>query len=332
MKRGIAFLLMSLTCSPALAATSLPVGKCVNTANMLETSRTESSWGGKKLDADDFRRMRAAGFATVRIPVNWYAHPGTKPGQAVDPKWLKRVGLAVDQALASGLNVVLNSHYFEPIHADPERGAPLLAKVWSEVATHFRTRPNTRLWFEIENEPHDKLTNANLKASFAPALAAIRKSNPLRPVIIGGENWSGVDSLATLELPDDPNIHPTFHYYEPFDFTHQGADWVKPTFPLGRQYGSDADKVRLAADLAKVKAYIARTGRTPFMGETGAYDRAPLDQRIAYHTAIDQAFAGTGVGICAWGYTNSFPFWDQKTRSWLPGLLEAFGLPATSRK
>jgi endoglucanase len=31
-------------------------------------------------------------------------------------------------------------------------------------------------------------------------------------VIVGGQNWSGIDSLATLQLPDDPYVVPTFHY------------------------------------------------------------------------------------------------------------------------
>src|SRR3546814_12632681 len=67
------------------------------------------------------------------------------------------------------------------------------------------------------------LTNANLLATLAPALAAIRATNPTRAVVIGGENWTGIDSLATLDLPDDPNAYPTFHYYDTFAFTRQGA-------------------------------------------------------------------------------------------------------------
>src|SRR3546814_20509250 len=93
--------------------------------------------------------------------------------------------------------------------------------------------PEARLLSEISNEPPDKLTNANLLATLAPALAAIRATNPTRAVVIGGENWSGIDSLATLDLPDDPNVYPTFHYYAPFDFTHQGATWVDPS-QIGR--------------------------------------------------------------------------------------------------
>ena len=312
----------------ALAAEPLPVGTCINMGNHLEPER-ESGWGGKRVEAADFARIRAAGFDTVRIPVRWMNKSEPKPPHALDPAWLARVGEVVDRALAADLNVILNSHHFDAVHSDPAAGAPWLAAVWRQIAARFADRPSARLWFEIENEPHDRLDNANLVATLAPALAAIRASSPDRPVVIGGGNWSGIDSLATLELPDDANVHPTFHYYEPFDFTHQGASWAGPVPRAhSRDYGTRADAERLAADVAKLRAYVARTGRTPFMGETGAYDGGTsLAERIEYHTAVREAFTPAGIGICAWAYTNTFPFWDRGRERWLPGLRAAVGLP-----
>ena len=304
----------------------LPVGVCINAGNHLE-AESEGAWGGKTLEASDFTNIRAAGFQTVRIPVRWDNKTGDAAPYTIDPMWMNRITEVVDEALAADLNVILDSHNFLAVHSDPAGSTAKLADVWRQIAAHFATRPKHRLWFEIENEPHDKLTNANLVATVSPALAAIRETNPDRPVIVGGENWSGIDSLATLDLPDDPNIHPTFHYYEPFDFTHQGANWVDPAPPMGRTYGTEADRARLVADVAKVRAYITRTGLTPFMGETGAYDKgASLDQRVAYTKAVHDAFAELGIGMCGWAYTNTFPYYDYKAKRWLPGMRSAAGL------
>src|SRR3546814_18925647 len=120
------------------------------------------------------------------------------------------------------MNFSLHSHLFDALDKEPAGTAPWLAGVGKQVAARFADKPEAKLWFEISNEPHDKLTNANLLATLTPSLAAIRATNPTRAVVIGGENSTGIDPLATLDLPDDPNVYPTFPYYDPFDFPSPG--------------------------------------------------------------------------------------------------------------
>lgn len=323
----LAALLISGVAAPALAKTdSLPIGRCVNMGNSLETP-TEGSWGGKKIDAADFKRIADAGFNTIRLPVRWSTRASDTAPYSIDPAFMARVKTVVDDARKVGLNVILNSHHFEEIHKDPS-GANIakLAGMWTQIATAFADQPESNLWFEIENEPHDKFNDSNLLKVLNPALAEIRKSNPTRPVIIGGEFWSGVNSLKTLQLPDDPNIVPTFHYYDPFNFTHQGATWVDPSPPLGRKYGGPEDQKLLQDDLQKVRDYAARTGKTPFMGEFGAYSTVSIEDRVNYQKTIRVAFDQIGIGMCAWAYTNTFPLWDQEKKAWVPGMRDAMGL------
>src|SRR3546814_4259166 len=65
----IPFLLSAalLLAVPAAAeeAKGLPVGACINMGNSLETM--VESQDGKRIDAADFARIRAAGFTTARI-------------------------------------------------------------------------------------------------------------------------------------------------------------------------------------------------------------------------------------------------------------------------
>ena len=316
-----------LSASAAAHDRALPVGQCINLGNTFEVGKAHKLGNGAATAAD-FKRIAAAGFETVRIPVRWDERSLSSPPYTVDPAWMDAVQAAVDQAQAAGLKVILNSHHFEPIHETPLAVQPWHTAIWRQIAERFAGYPDDRLWFELENEPHKNFDHSNLVQVLAPALAAVRESNPDRPVIIGGENWSGIDSLATLNMPDDPHVIPTFHYYTPFDFTHQGASWVSPDIPPpGRVYGTEDDRKTLAEDVAKIEAYRKRTGLTPFMGETGAYDlHVPLDQRIAYHAAMREAFAPTGVDMCVWAYANTFPFYDRKGGAWLPGMLEALGL------
>ena len=305
---------------------SLPIGACINLGNHFETP-SGGEHPGKRLDAGDMANIRAAGFNTVRLPVNWRSQSDPNPPYQIDPQWLARVSDMVDAALANGLNVIIDSHHFFAVNTDPDANTVRLAAIWKQLATHFAQKSPKRVWFELHNEPHDSLTNDNLMKVLGPSLAAIRSVSPTRPVIIGGEHASHVDSLATLELPSDPYVFPTFHYYEPFFFTHQGATWGKgKPPPLGRVYGIPGDAERLVTDTQKVRNYIQRTGKIPFIGETGAYDTAPLPQRVRYVRAVHRAFTPLGVSQCYWGYTNTFPFYDYKAQRWLPGMLGAIGL------
>lgn len=298
----------------------LPIGKCVNMGNHLEAP-SEGEWGRAIAD-DDFQIIKAAGFDSVRIPVKWSSHAMESAPYTIDPAFMARVRHVVALAEAQGLGVVLNMHHYDELTSDPAAHSARFAGLWKQIAAEFRTA-GPKVWFELINEPMNKLNHSNLLAVLNPALAEVRATNPTRPVIVGGENWSGVPSLATLPLPNDPYVVPTFHTYDPFNFTHQGATWVNPAPPLGRTFGSDADYQELNANLQRVKEYIARTGRVPFIGEYGAIDhpQVPLEQRIEYYRTVSAAYASIGVQSCAWGYTNTFRL--RQGNAWVPGMIEA---------
>ncbi len=306
----------------------LPIGKCVNMGNMLEAQPNEGSWGRAIVDGD-FTIIRTAGFDTVRVPVWFSGHALTGAPYTIDATFMARARHVADAASAAGLNVIVDMHNFDELFADPTGNTVRFTEMWRQIGVAFASAPSN-VWFELINEPHGSLTNANLTTVITPVIAAIRTTNPTRPIIQGGQDWSGVSSLATLNLPADPYIVPTIHTYDPFNFTHQGATWVTPTPPLGRVFGSAADYTELEANLQKVRDYITRTGRVPFVGEYGAIDDTgiSLDQRILYYRQMTSAYASIGVQTCAWGYTNTFRLRDQ-TGDWLPGIVDAIKTTTT---
>ena len=68
---GIIFSQSDALAARDTASAALPVGTCINMGNMLEPER-EGMWGGAPIAAEDFARIKAAGFETVRIPVRWH--------------------------------------------------------------------------------------------------------------------------------------------------------------------------------------------------------------------------------------------------------------------
>ena len=318
------------TPAPAAVATTgatLRLGKCVNVSNMLEAPR-EGDWG-RAIAADDFTQIAAQGFATVRLPVRFSNHAATTAPYAIEPAFMDRVEQVVDSARAAGLRVILDLHHYEDpqgnVFTDPAGQAARFAALWKQIGERFRTK-DANVWFELLNEPHGTLTHANLRAVLDPALREVRLTNPTRPVVIGGESWSGINSLATLPLPDDAYLVATFHYYDPFAFTHQGAPWITPVMPTGVLFPSGTDAADLAANVQKARDFIARTGRPLFLGEFGAYEGIPLAQRVTYYATVHDAFAAAGVDSCAWAYTNTMPLRDPASGAWITQLLDAIGL------
>lgn len=304
------------------------IGACVNMGNHLEPPK-EGDWG-RPINATDFRDIRAVGFRTIRLPVRFSNHAATTPPYTIDPVFFARVDAVVADARANGLRVILDVHHYDDpqgsIFADPLGQRARLAGLWAQIAARYAHYDKNELWFEILNEPHNKITNANLRKILRPSLLAIRRVDASRPVVIGGENWSGVNSLATLKLPPDPYLITTFHYYDPYRFTHQGATWVSPVMPTGVTYGSTADAAALKADVAKVVTYMKARGRPVFLGEYGVFEGVPLAQRARYYKAVRDAFNGIGVDGCVWGYTNTFGFRHPTTGVWNHTLLRAIGL------
>src|SRR5215471_20466849 len=86
------------------------LGRGINLGNALEAPK-EGAWG-VTLKAEYFKAIKNAGFDSVRLPVKWSAHAQTTPPYQIDPKFFERVDWAIDQALASKLNIVINVHHY----------------------------------------------------------------------------------------------------------------------------------------------------------------------------------------------------------------------------
>jgi endoglucanase len=304
------------------------IGACMNMANHLEAP-TETAWGRAIAD-DDFTQIASKGFQTVRLPVRFSAHALAGPPYTIDATFMARVERVVGLARAANLRVILDLHHYNELFADPAAHTERYTALWKQVAERFKNADD-KVWFELLNEPHNNLTHANLLSVLNPALAEVRKTNPTRPVVIGGESYSGIESLATLPLPNDDYLIATFHYYDPFFFTHQGAPWATPVPAFGVTYGSQADRDRITRDVQKIRNFQTRTGRPIFLGEYGAFEgptdaqRVPLAQRAAFYSAVQRGYQNVNVDGCVWGYTNTFQF-RRSDGTWITELLTAIGL------
>lgn len=304
--------------------------RCVNMGNSLDAPRN-ADWG-KPIDVKDFTTIKNAGFDTVRIPVRWSDYTSGAPNYSIEASFIDDVENIVNAALAEDLNVILNIHHFDQIMETPKAELRKLVAMWKQIATRFSNHPKD-LWFETLNEPNKNLNGKIMQAAQMAAILAIRETNADRVIILGGEEWSGINSLPTNITPPDANIIYTYHYYDPFDFTHQKAKWLGKDMPKGtRGWGSRQDKQNLAKDIQKATSFRDTIKRPVFVGEFGVYDDVKSKERVKFVRSAREAMEAADIPWCLWSFSNTFALYNNATDSFDLDMLSALGLDSSTKR
>jgi endoglucanase len=269
-----------------------------------------------------FRLIHEAGFQAIRV--NLHALGQMDAENRLSDSWWQTLDWIVKNAQANQLAVILDLHNFTDVAADPNAFKPKIMAFWKQVSEHFKNAPDTIL-FELLNEPNGKLTAELWNTYLAEALKTIRATNPTRTIIVGPASWNGMNSLSTLKLPEnDRNLIVTVHYYLPMSFTHQGASWSKETANLsGVTWGTDAEVAKMQADFRKADQWSKDNRRPIFLGEFGAYDKAPMESRVRYIGTAARTAESLGWAWGYWQFGSDFILYDIGKDQWVQPILKA---------
>jgi endoglucanase len=270
-----------------------------------------------------FAKIKAAGFSTVRVVLFSFKYLDRE--NRLDPRWLNRLDWVVATATKHGLNVIVDEHDFDECSKDVAACRPRLKAVWTQLSERYRNEPNSVV-FELLNEPHTQFDAATWNATFPELLAIVRRTNPARNVIIGGVRWNSRETLKDLQLPAaDKHIIATFHYYDPFTFTHQGASWADEPIrsSKGIRFGKPAEIAQIEKDFAAVKAWSESTGRPVLLGEFGAYDKAAMEDRSLWTSTVARTAEKNGFAWAYWQFSSDFLLYDFKTDDFVRPILKS---------
>jgi endoglucanase len=299
-------------------------GRGVNLGNALEAPK-EGDWG-VVLKAEYFQRIAAAGFDSVRIPVRWSSHAEQSPPYKIDPKFFERVDWAIDQALKNHLIPVLNVHHYEEIFNVPDKHGERFLALWQQIAEHYKDYPPD-LALELLNEPHANLTSDKWNRLLSEAIRVIRPSNPQREIVVGPVGWNGIGELPTLVLPeDDRHLIVTVHYYNPFHFTHQGAEWAGAEARnwLGTKWtGTKTERQAVILDLDKAITWAVEHRRPLYLGEFGAYNKAEMESRARWTRFVAEEALQRKMGFAYWEFCSGFGVFDPQKNQWIEPLKKA---------
>jgi hypothetical protein len=292
--------------------------------NMFEAP-DENAWGNPFRD-DYFERIAGLGFDHVRIPITWDV-----PDRALqtapftlNPDFLQRITYVVDKARSAGLLVIINMHHHDQLFDNPENAKARFLSQWKQISTAFKSY-DENLLFEVLNEPHRNLTPDLWNSYFREALDVIREDNPERAVLLGVALYGGLAGLPQLQVPEDSNLILTIHYYEPFSFTHQGAEWVQNSDPwLGTVWkNTDLDQESLKSQFVYLKTFSREKNIPVHIGEFGAYGKADLESRVLWTSFLARWFEEQGFSWAYWEFSAGFGFFNPLTNQYNVPLVDA---------
>lgn len=300
------------------------LGRGVNLGNSFEAPR-DQSWG-VEVEAEDLKNIADHGFEHVRIPVRWNDWASASPPYTIEPEFLDTIRKVVDAALDNKLHAMVNIHHYDAFNDNPE-GTHLdrFLAIWKQISVAFREYPDSLL-FEFLNEPHQTMDAAHWNPIFKRVLDTVRVDNPTRICVVGPPDWNNVNSVDKLVWTADTNMILTVHYYNPFQFTHQGASWVGDQSQdwLGTTWDSTAaQRQAVIDDFSKVRTFAEQHNVPVHVGEFGAYSAADNDSRARWTAYCARTFESFGFSWAYWEYQAGFGVYDPANAMWRNYLLKA---------
>jgi len=240
---------------------NIRIARSINLGNALEAPN-EGDWG-VLLRQEYFKIIADAGFDAVRVPIRWSTHAATDSPFTIEASFFNRIDWVIVNARKNKLAVIINIHHYEEIMENPQAHKNRYLGLWEQISEHYKDE-SLDVFFEVLNEPNNNLTAQLWNDYLVEGLKVIRETNPQRTVLIGTADWGGLGSLNKLIVPtDDEYIIVTYHYYSPFQFTHQGAGWVS---------GSDAWLGTIGRVLPQRKKQLSMISNPPEPGEKVTID------------------------------------------------------------
>ena len=265
----------------------------------------ETAWGNPVTTKEMIKKIKDAGFNTVRIPVTWAEHMN---GDVIDSSWMSRVKEVVDYAYDEDLFVILNMHHddfiwFTPSEAEYESDSAKLKTIWRQISAEFGDYGD-RLLFEGMNEPRTidspnewmggtpeerKVVNKYIK-DFVDTVRETGGKNADRTLIVTSYAASAETSaINDVVIPNGGNIAISVHYYAPWEF----AEGKNTTF-------GDSEKKILDAKFSELRTKFVDKGVPVFVGEFGCVAAADNSTRAQFYEYYVSAAKKSGIKCFVW--------------------------------
>ena len=360
MKRTIVILLLIANCT---WAAKTPFSRGVNLTGWFQTDSPQQIQF-TKFTKQDFINIKSLGCDVIRLPINLHFMTNGEPNYIIDPLFYFFLDQAVDWAEELELHLILDNHTFDPATDTNPNIGNVLIRVWTQMAAHYKNRSNL-IYYEILNEPHgisDQLWNSIQQQ----VIDAIRTADQKHTIVVGPAGWNSYYNLGNMPQYEDDNLIYTFHFYDPFLFTHQGATWTSPSMESVAGIPFPYDAARMPAcpselrdtwvggsytnyrsegtalhvkELINIAADFQVQRNVPlFCGEFGVYiPNSDNNDRVYWYEVVRKYLEQKNISWTIWDYKGGFGLFEKDSGELFDydlniPLVEALGLTAPPQK
>jgi endoglucanase len=297
------------------------------------------------INENDIRFIDSIGYDHVRIPID-EMEMWDSTGKPIEVAF-KYLTNCLNWCAKYNLRAIVDLHVIRAHHfnAANDGGHNTLwvdtvaqqnfVNLWIQLSERLHKYPNNMVAYEILNEAvapeHDDWNKLMNKA-----FAAIRKLEPGRVLVIGGNMWQIPENIEHLKFPEgDKNIILSFHTYSPMAFTHYKAGWVpikdyagKVHYPgqiitkedyshyidtsnvaivnMVRDARDEYNKQRLNSVFSMAVKSAKSKNLQLYCGEFGCLPTVDRKDRLQYYKDLISAFEDNQVAYCNWEYKGDF--------------------------
>jgi hypothetical protein len=206
------------------------------------------------LTESDIEGLTSLGIDHVRLPIDThYLWDWENSAGGLKPVYLPLITSAITMLLDHGIAVIVVPFGgFDAYVTQPER-TDEVEQFWGAFAAYLHQFDPEYVFIQVANEPDADMD------SWYPIqqrlFEVIRQHAPEHTMISATPldyttHTLGVSDVLASTVPvSDPNVIYSIHFYEPFYFTHQGADWAEPWVEqvAGIPYPANAEQIDVAA-------------------------------------------------------------------------------------